>query len=90
MLNLFKTRRELLRQSGMGMGSLALTALLGKSLEAAPTLNPLSPKPAPLPFKAKRVLHLFMNGGCSHVDSQSSGGCDDSAGEAASTSHASH
>ena len=31
-------------------------------------VNPLAPKAPPLPAKAKRVLHLFMNGGPSHVD----------------------
>jgi hypothetical protein len=34
----------------------------------AATLNPLAAKPAPKPAKAKRVLHLFMNGGASQVD----------------------
>lgn len=62
--DLFTTRRDMLRQCGMGMGSVALTSMLAPAAD----LNPLSPKPAPLPFKAKRVIHLFMNGGCSHVD----------------------
>ncbi|HWC00970.1 MAG TPA: DUF1501 domain-containing protein [Bryobacteraceae bacterium] len=71
--NRFLTRREMLQQSGMGMGAVALTALLGKTghLQAAPTggaINPMAPKAAPLPAKAKRVVHLFMNGGPSHVD----------------------
>ena len=50
------TRREMLTRCGMGMGALALTS----ELQGA--------KRPPLPFKAKRVLHLFMNGGVSHVD----------------------
>ena len=67
------SRRDMLRRSGMGMGSVALTALLGDSghLEAATSdaaINPLAPKKPPFPAKAKRVLHLFMNGGASHVD----------------------
>jgi hypothetical protein len=67
------SRRDMLRRSGMGMGAVALTALLGDSghLEAATSdaaINPLAPKTPPLPAKAKRVLHLFMNGGASHVD----------------------
>ena len=71
--DLFWTRREMLTRCGMGMGTVALTALLGDTgnLAAAPTIgavNPLAPKAPPLPAKAKRVLHLFMNGGCSHVD----------------------
>src|SRR5215472_19192445 len=70
----FLTRRELLQRSGMGMGAAALTALLGEGgwLNAATVgstiLNPMAPKQPPLPAKAKRVLHLFMNGGPSHVD----------------------
>ncbi|MDZ4801960.1 MAG: DUF1501 domain-containing protein [Bryobacteraceae bacterium] len=63
--DLFWTRREMLNRCGMGMGAMALTAMLG---EAAAVTNPLAPKPAPMPAKAKRVIHLFMNGGCSHVD----------------------
>src|SRR5262245_18752159 len=71
--DLFVTRRELLKRCGMGMGAVALSALLGESgaLQAAPSsaaINPLAPKQPPLPAKAKRILHLFMNGGCSHVD----------------------
>lgn len=58
----FLTRRDILARCGMGLGALALS-----TMDAA-TLNPLAPKPAPLPAKAKRVLHLFMNGGASQVD----------------------
>ena len=66
------TRREMLGRTGMGFGTLALTQLLGGAglLEraAADTLNPLAPKTTHFPAKAKRVIHLFMNGGPSHVD----------------------
>ncbi len=70
---LFITRREMLSRCGMGMGLVALTSTLGDTgyLQAAPNsqaINPLTPKQPPLPAKAKRVLHLFMNGGASHVD----------------------
>src|ERR1051326_6929194 len=71
----FLTRRELLQRSGMGMGAVALSALLSEcgSRNAAPVvaataMNPMAPKQPPLPARAKRVLHLFMNGGPSHVD----------------------
>src|ERR1700731_2582611 len=57
------TRRELLCKPGCGFGALDLSGLL----EAA-TTNPLAPKVAPLPAKAKSVIYLFMHGGVSHVD----------------------
>jgi hypothetical protein len=55
------------------MGSLALTALLGNAdrrdqVEAAESLNPLAPKRPHFPAKAKHVIHIFMNGGPSQVD----------------------
>ena len=67
------TRRQILRNSGMGMGWLGLGALLNSQgeLAAAPSFNPadpLAPKAPPLPAKAKRVIHIFMNGGPSQVD----------------------
>src|SRR5437762_2498529 len=63
------TRRELLHRCGMGFGALALGDLVVRAQKAtaAPT-DPLllrSPHFAP---RAKRVIHLFMNGGPSHVD----------------------
>ena len=67
------TRRELLRRSGMGFGSLALGTLLSESggLARAATGSTTTPLAARLPQfapKAKRVIHLFMNGGPSQVD----------------------
>src|SRR5438552_4139111 len=71
----FLTRRELLRRGGMGFGMLGLTALLADdallipSAQAATTeINPLAPKKSHFAGKAKRIVHLFMNGGPSHVD----------------------
>src|SRR5262245_22484421 len=68
------TRRELLSRSGMGFASLGLAGLmasqglLGSPARAATATQPLAPKGPHFPAKAKRVLHLFMNGGPSHVD----------------------
>ncbi len=73
------SRRQLLSRCGMGMGSLALFDILGRTelLEAAEanvasglphSLNPMAPKLPMFPGKAKRVIHLFMNGGPSQVD----------------------
>jgi hypothetical protein len=68
-------RREFLGRCGMGFGSLGLTSLLGKSglLSVTPKAHadldvPLAPRFPPLLGRAKRVIHLFMNGGPSHVD----------------------
>ena len=58
----------------MGMGGLGLSSILGSlapfesAARAENFTSPLLPKNAPLPGKAKRVIHLFMNGGPSHVD----------------------
>jgi len=69
----FNTRRQFLGKCGMGMGALALTNLLGQAGlvqadEAPGASGALAPKKPPFPAKAKRVIHLFMNGGPSHVD----------------------
>ena len=63
------SRRELLCRGGMGMGALLLSDLMGQALaDDAPTLNPLAPKRGHFPGRAKRVIHIFANGGPSHVD----------------------
>lgn len=69
------SRREMLRRSGMGFGALGLAMLAGEGalplsapLQADEYRNPLLPKSPHFPGSAKRVIHLFMNGGPSHVD----------------------
>jgi hypothetical protein len=67
------TRREFLNRCGMGMGALSLGALLKDALvpsaqASSAYANPLAPHGAHWEGKAKRVIHLFMNGGPSHVD----------------------
>lgn len=68
------TRREALCRAGMGFGSLALGSLLTEAgLLATPArgaefVTPLAPRPPQFAPRAKRVIHLFMNGGPSHVD----------------------
>lgn len=62
------TRRDFLTRSGMGLGSLALSSLFSDQAAATPLLNPLTPKQPHFPARAKRVIHLFMNGGPSQVD----------------------
>ncbi len=69
------TRREALQRGGMGFGALALSSLMTEpgfggatSTPTAPPVNTLAPHPPQFAGKAKRVVHLFMNGGPSHVD----------------------
>jgi hypothetical protein len=67
------TRRQMLRQMGTGLGMLGLATLLQDSGLLVPAANaasqnPLSPKPSPLPARAKRIIHIYLNGGPSHVD----------------------
>ena len=50
------TRREMLQRLGGGVGTLGLAALLAPTAGAAPGGAHFKPK-------AKRVIHLFMNGG---------------------------
>ena len=56
------TRRDFLTRSGMGLGAIGLGGLLSASQ------GPLSPKAPHFRPRAKRIIHLFMNGGPSHVD----------------------
>ncbi|MEX0711775.1 MAG: DUF1501 domain-containing protein, partial [Pirellulales bacterium] len=67
-------RRELLQRTGMGLGALALGQLLGdsgwlaSSAQAANPAQPLAPRAPHFPAQAKHVIHFFLNGGPSHVD----------------------
>jgi hypothetical protein len=57
------TRRQFLKQCNVGLGALAIAALGGGALPAAPDAdNPLAPKAPPLPAKVKRVIYLHMSG----------------------------
>src|SRR5688500_4204411 len=68
----------MLARCGMGKGTLALGSLLGTGLTSAArahvsgdsggNINPLASRAPQFAPKAKRVIHLFMNGGPSHVD----------------------
>ena len=56
----------------MGFGALALHHLLANELKAdansALGVNPLAPRLPHFAAKAKHVIHIFANGGPSHVD----------------------
>ena len=70
------SRRELLKTSGYGMGSLAFASLLADSgaLGSRPLRkrrlrsSPLAVRTPHFEPRAKRVIHLFMNGGPSQID----------------------
>jgi hypothetical protein len=73
-MNLPLNRRELLSRSALGLGSLALVGVCGDddrlvtAAESARTAGPLDSRPPHFPGRAKRVVHFFLNGGPSHVD----------------------
>jgi hypothetical protein len=72
----------MLWEAGCGFASVALSSFFqqdgflanqtlsadGVTPYADPPANPLAPKTAPLPQKAKSVIFLFMYGGPSHID----------------------
>jgi hypothetical protein len=60
------TRRDMLARIGMGFGAMGLGDLLAET--SSISLNPLAARQPPQPARAKRVVHLFMNGGPSHLD----------------------
>ena len=67
-------RRSLLQRSGLGLGGLGLMSLLqaeGDAIEGASsrqTQGTMGPRIPHFPGRAKRVIHFFLNGGPSHVD----------------------
>ena len=73
------SRRELLGRCGMGFGMIGLTGVLAaddalglvstsRAAIARGPLGPMAPRPPHFAAKAKQVVHLFMNGGPSHLD----------------------
>jgi hypothetical protein len=73
----YLTRRQMLRQMGTGLGFLGLAGVLGDARLLASSeignqkseiANPLSPRPPQFPARAKRIIHIYLNGGPSQVD----------------------
>ncbi len=68
------SRRDVLKRSALGIGALGLGALLNddgcRVADAAQrdSSNPLDVRAPHFPGRAKRVIHFFLNGGPSHVD----------------------
>jgi hypothetical protein len=70
------SRRETLRRAGMGMGWLGAAGLLQMEAGAATAAEStdlrsllMTARPPHFPARARAVIHLFANGGPSHLDS---------------------
>ena len=66
-----QTRRHLLQTAGLGIGSMALQAMLAKESaagQAQSSTNPLSPKEPMIAPRAKRVIYLHMAGSPSQLE----------------------
>src|SRR5438105_11458699 len=66
--NIFFSRRDLLTRCGTGLGMIGLAGVLADQAKATPPTDPLAPRPPHHPAKAKHIIHLYMNGGPSQVD----------------------
>src|SRR3954468_10019115 len=63
------SRRDFLRKAGCGFGAVALSALMGERVLAAPSaFNPAQALIANRKGRAKNVIYCFMEGGPSHLD----------------------
>ncbi len=65
------SRREMLCHTGMGFGLIGLGGLLADDrvlVTRAPPHGPFAPKKPHFQPRAKHVIHYFLNGGPSHVD----------------------
>jgi len=62
------SRRALLQRVGFGMGAVAASDLLAAVHGSDAPASPLAVRQPHFPAKAKRVIHLFMNGGPSQID----------------------
>ncbi len=61
------TRRDWLAQAGTGLGMLGLAGVFADEAFAGP-VNPLEPRPPHFAPKAKRIIHVYLNGGPSQID----------------------
>ena len=66
------TRRDFLKKSSLGFGSIALSSILGPTFGSAQNtllhMNPLVRKTPHFVPKAKRVIYLFQSGGPSQIE----------------------
>jgi hypothetical protein len=65
----YRTRRQLFRDCGTGLGAIALASLLNGDLFAAPRDdNPLAPRKPHFPARATNIIYLHMAGSPSTLD----------------------
>src|SRR5271167_4783262 len=71
----YLTRRWFFKECGVGLGTIALHALLNDRAAAASegnvpaaTADPMAPRRPHFPAKATNVIFLFMAGGPSHLE----------------------
>jgi hypothetical protein len=64
------TRREALARTGMGLGWLGAASLLQHESASAGSVvaTSMAPRPPHFPARARAVIHIFANGGPSHLD----------------------
>jgi hypothetical protein len=64
------TRREALARTGMGLGWLGAASLLEQESASAGSVvaTSMAPRPPHFPARARAVIHIFANGGPSHLD----------------------
>jgi hypothetical protein len=70
------SRRDFLTRTGLGLGALSLQTLGDPAaatgtldgLSSPASLSPLAPKPPHFAPRARRIVHFFLNGGPSQVD----------------------
>jgi len=62
------TRRQALQRMGTGLGIVGLAGLVQHTGQTAPSPNPLAAKPPHFNAKAKHVIHIYLNGGPSQLD----------------------
>ena len=64
------TRREALARTGMGLGWLGAASLLQQESASAGSVvaTSMAPRPPHFPARARAVIHIFANGGPSHLD----------------------
>ena len=62
-------RRDILMRSALGLAGLGLAGLFAEEGRGdTVAAGPLAPRESHFPGKVKRVVHFFLNGGPSHVD----------------------